>query len=116
MLMFLNALTFLPYLKVTIGCIDAKEMNSIGLGIKQFFMNAFGTIPGPILFGTVIDSTCTYWHTDQTGQSVCKLYDNKSFALGFGMLGIGFKMVCFTLVILSIMIVRTKATKTALQR
>jgi hypothetical protein len=48
-LMFLNALTFLPYLKVTIGVIDNKEMNSIGLGIKQFFMNGFGTIPGPIL-------------------------------------------------------------------
>jgi hypothetical protein len=48
-LMFLNALTFLPYLKVTIGVIDNKEMNSIGLGLKQFFMNGFGTIPGPIL-------------------------------------------------------------------
>lgn len=57
LLMFLNALAFLPYLKVTIGCIDAQDMNSIGLGIKQFFMNAFGTIPGPILFGKAIIMT-----------------------------------------------------------
>ena len=41
-LMLLNALTFLPYLKVTIGSIDSKEMNPIGLGMKQFFMNGFG--------------------------------------------------------------------------
>jgi hypothetical protein len=41
-LMLLNALTFLPYLKVTIGSIDCKEMNPIGLGLKQFFMNGFG--------------------------------------------------------------------------
>ena len=43
-LMLLNALTFLPYLKVTIGSIDNKEMNPIGLGLKQFFMNGFGKL------------------------------------------------------------------------
>ena len=43
-LMLLNALTFLPYLKVTIGSIDNKEMNPIGLGMKQFFMNGFGKL------------------------------------------------------------------------
>ncbi len=43
-LMLLNALTFLPYLKVTIGSIDCKEMNPIGLGLKQFFMNGFGNL------------------------------------------------------------------------
>ena len=106
LLMFLNALTFLPYLKVTIRCIDGEEMNSIGLGIKQFFMTAFGTIPGPILFGSVIDSTCTYWHLDENGQSVCKMYDNKNFALGMGLLGAGFKFLCFLLVLLSLFYIK----------
>ncbi len=104
LLMFMNALTFLPYLKVTIGCIEAKEMNSIGLGLKQFFMNALGTIPGPILFGSVIDSTCTYWHMDQNNQRVCKIYDNKGFAFSFGMLGVGFKTACLLIVILSLIL------------
>lgn len=112
LLMLLNALTFLPYLKVTIGCVDAKEMNTIILGLKQFFMNAFGTIPGPILFGSVIDATCTYWHTDSQNQSVCKIYHNRNFALGFGFLGIGFKTVCFLLVAVSLLIsMRTAARK-----
>lgn len=102
LLMLLNAITFLPYLKVTIGCVNSKEMNTIVLGLKQFFMNAFGTIPGPILFGTVIDATCSYWHTDSHDQSVCKVYNNRKFALGFGLLGIGFKAVCFFLIILSL--------------
>jgi hypothetical protein len=104
LLMLLNALTFLPYLKVTIGCINAKEMNSIGLGMKQFFMNMAGTIPGPIIFGSVIDQSCKYWHTDSSEQSVCKMYDNQKFAFGFGLLGIGFKFVCFILVILSLIV------------
>ena len=112
MLMLLNAITFLPYLKVTIGCVDAKEMNTIVLGLKQFFMNAFGTIPGPILFGTVIDATCSYWHTDSQDQSVCKIYNNQKFALGFGLLGIGFKAVCFVLIVLSLLFsIRARKTK-----
>lgn len=106
LLMLMNALIFLPYLKVTIGCINSQEMNSIGLGMKQFFMNAFGTIPGPILFGWIIDSTCIYWHTDQNEQSVCKIYNNKRFAFLFGLLGVGFKTVCFILIILSLIFLK----------
>jgi hypothetical protein len=111
LLMFLNALTFLPYLKVTIGCINEKEMNSLGLGIKQFFMTAFGTIPGPIMFGAVIDSQCTYWHTDLSDQSVCKMYDNRGFALGMGLMGMGFKFICFLLVILSYFLIKNSKAR-----
>lgn len=110
-LMLLNALTFLPYLKVTIGSIDSKEMNPIGLGMKQFFMNGLGTIPGPILFGSVIDSTCTYWHTDQKDQRVCKIYNNQQFAFGFGLLGVGFKTICLILVILSMFILKRQKNR-----
>ena len=109
LLMLLNALLFLPYLKVTIGSVNSVEMNTIVLGLKQFFMNAFGTIPGPILFGSVIDATCSYWHTDSQGQRVCKMYNNQKFALGFGLLGISFKAVCFILISLSLIIsIRTR--------
>jgi hypothetical protein len=106
LLMFLNALTFLPYLKVTIGCINSREMNSIGLGFKQFFMNAFGTIPGPILFGSVIDTTCKYWHNDMNDRRVCKIYNNQQFAFAFGLLGIGFKSIIFILIILSLVVLK----------
>ena len=109
LLMFFNALIFLPYLKVIIGCVDCKEMNTIVLGLKQFFMNACGTIPGPILFGAVIDTTCKYWHIDSKNQKVCKMYNNRRFALGFGLLGIGFKSICFILIVISLMITIRKA-------
>ena len=102
LLMLLNALLFLPYLKVLIASVDSNEMNTIGLGLKQFFMNALGTIPGPILFGSLIDASCSYWHTDAQGQRVCKLYDNRVFARNFGSLGIGFKVVCFVLMAVSL--------------
>lgn len=112
-LMLLNALLFLPYLKVTIGSVNSKEMNTIVLGLKQFFMNALGTIPGPILFGSVIDLTCNYWHTDSSGQRVCKMYNNQKFAMGFGMLGMGFKTICFVLMLFSLIIsIRKRRNRT----
>lgn len=97
-LMLFNAMLFIPYIKCLFGTVGNDKMNSIVHGIKQTLMNLFGTIPGPILFGIVIDSTCSYWHTDANGESVCKMYDNKNFAYKFGMLGMGFKSLCFVLV------------------
>ena len=89
MLMFFNSLLFTPYIKCLMWSVipegidlksdEAKKMNGVALGLKQFFMNAFGTIPGPILFGALIDRTCTYWHTDSQGQYTCKLYNNGKF-------------------------------------
>ncbi len=80
---------------------EAKKMNTVALGLKQFFMNAAGTIPGPILFGSVIDFSCKYWHIDSDGQMTCKLYNNMQFSFSFSYLGMGFKFVCLLLVLFS---------------
>ena len=107
-LMLFNSMLFIPYIKCLFGCVGNDKMNSIVHGIKQTVMNLFGTIPGPIYFGMVIDSACTYWHTDSRGESVCKMYDNKNFAFKFGMLGISLKFVCFVLVLLMLFFARRK--------
>ena len=91
--------------------VDAKEMNTIVLGLKQFSMNLFGTLPGPILFGSVIDMSCNYWHTDESGQRVCKLYNNQKFSFGFAMLGMGFKTICFLLIVSSLFITKHRRRK-----
>lgn len=109
--MLSNSLLYTAYIKVLIGCVmpkgideksvEAKKMNSVALGLKQFFMNAVGTIPGPILFGSVIDLSCKYWHMDSEGQMTCKLYNNMGFSFSFSYLGMGFKFVCLSLVLFS---------------
>lgn len=109
--MLSNALLYTAYIKVLIGSVmpkgideksdEAKKMNTVALGLKQFFMNAVGTIPGPILFGSVIDLSCKYWHMDSEGQMTCKLYNNMDFSFSFSYLGMGFKFVCLSLVLFS---------------
>jgi len=35
-----------------------------------------GSIPGPILFGAIIDSSCTVWEDDCGVKGACWIYDN----------------------------------------
>lgn len=36
-------------------------------------------IPGPILYGRIIDSTCLVWTEECGKQGTCQLYDQKNF-------------------------------------
>jgi organic anion transporter 4A len=99
LVLFFTGLIYIPYMKITFGCVvDMPEMNAIALGIKQLAMVGVGTIPGPIVFGAVIDLSCKYWYTDALGQKVCKVYNNNSFAYSVGFMGIGFKLLCLILI------------------
>ena len=40
-----------------------------------------GTIPGPIIFGAIIDSTCVLWDINECGiKGACWIYDNIKMA------------------------------------
>ncbi len=38
-----------------------------------------GFIPGPVVFGSLIDSTCLVWQTSCGERGACALYDNHDF-------------------------------------
>ena len=48
----------------------------MSLGIQWVVVRLLGTIPGPVLIGAVIDSTCLLWQTDCGEQGSCRAYDN----------------------------------------
>jgi len=112
-LMLINSMTFIPFVKVTIGCVSDSRMNAIALGIKQLAMTGIGTIPGPILFGAVIDTACKYWYTDCFNQSVCKVYNNDKFSFRFGFMGMGFKCVCAVLTITALLCLKEEKSDEA---
>lgn len=42
-------------------------------------VSLFALIPGPIIYGWIIDSTCLVW-TEECGQrGTCQLYDQRNF-------------------------------------
>uniref|UniRef100_H2YEM1 Solute carrier organic anion transporter family member n=1 Tax=Ciona savignyi TaxID=51511 RepID=H2YEM1_CIOSA len=49
-----------PSLVVTFRVLP-QRIRTFGLGVQWLFIRALGSIPGPIMFGTVIDLTCILW-------------------------------------------------------
>ncbi|KFW78876.1 Solute carrier organic anion transporter family member 4C1, partial [Manacus vitellinus] len=58
-------------------CVPHKQ-RSFALGVQLVFLRLLGTIPGPILFGVSIDSSCTLWDIDECEtKGACWVYDNE---------------------------------------
>ena len=71
----------------------------MALGFQSIIYRLLGSIPGPLLFGALIDNTCLYWdHEADCSEGNCWLYDQKKLRLVFFMYGIVFKGIsslCF---------------------
>lgn len=52
---------------------------AMGQGFTLFTSSLFGLIPGPIIFGRIIDSTCLIWNNKCGQQGNCILYDPIKF-------------------------------------
>ena len=59
----------------------ADEQRSLALAVQSVIFRIFGSIPGPILFGVLIDSGCVYWQTECGRRANCWVYDNKLLAV-----------------------------------
>ncbi|XP_071489383.1 solute carrier organic anion transporter family member 4A1-like [Diadema antillarum] len=72
-------LALVPSTMASIRCV-AHDQRSFALGIQSLCFRAFGTIPGPVVFGALIDRVCVLWQ-DSCDGSACLQYDNKQFGL-----------------------------------
>lgn len=54
----------------------AEEQRSLALGVQSVLWRAFGSIPGPIIFGVIFDSSCVYWQFDCGRRGNCWVYNN----------------------------------------
>ncbi|XP_061426999.1 solute carrier organic anion transporter family member 4C1-like isoform X2 [Lethenteron reissneri] len=70
-----------PAINITLRCVPASQ-RSFALGVQWLFIRALGTIPGPILFGVIIDKTCILWSEKPCGErGACWTYDNPTMSL-----------------------------------
>lgn len=60
-------------------CVSTKD-KSFTQGLILMLISLFALIPGPIIYGRIIDSTCLVW-TETCGgkRGNCQLYDQKLF-------------------------------------
>ncbi|XP_004375108.2 solute carrier organic anion transporter family member 4C1 [Trichechus manatus latirostris] len=75
--------TFMAGTPITVSilrCVNNKQ-RSLALGIQFMFLRLLGTIPGPIVFGITIDSTCVLWDINECGvKGACWVYNNIKMA------------------------------------
>ncbi|XP_045421907.1 solute carrier organic anion transporter family member 4C1 isoform X1 [Lemur catta] len=75
--------TFMAGTPITVSilrCVNHRQ-RSLALGIQFMLLRVLGTIPGPIIFGVTIDSTCMLWDINECGtKGACWIYDNIKMA------------------------------------
>uniref|UniRef100_H2Z038 Solute carrier organic anion transporter family member n=1 Tax=Ciona savignyi TaxID=51511 RepID=H2Z038_CIOSA len=78
--LFMVLLTFISHTPAVVVSlrIVPPSMRSFAIGLEWLFLRALGTIPGPILYGSFIDSTCKLWQSKECGtvRGSCWVYDS----------------------------------------
>ncbi|OWF53434.1 solute carrier organic anion transporter family member 4A1-like [Mizuhopecten yessoensis] len=80
--MFFSFCMTMPSLTASLRCIPTKQ-RTFGLGIQWVIAKCLGFIPGPIMFGKLIDMSCVYWQNDCGDEGSCILYDNEKLSYHF---------------------------------
>ena len=58
------------------------------MGVQAVFTRCLGTVPGPILFGYVIDTACRQWQDSCGEQGSCWVYKNSQLSRNVTILGV----------------------------
>ncbi|XP_063955020.1 solute carrier organic anion transporter family member 4A1-like [Lytechinus pictus] len=84
-----------PLMNIVFRCV-AEHERPVALGMNSVVARTLGVIPGNILFGVIIDSTCVQWQETCGERGACWLYDNKSLSWKLAILA----LVCNLLTVL----------------
>uniref|UniRef100_T1JNZ4 Solute carrier organic anion transporter family member n=1 Tax=Strigamia maritima TaxID=126957 RepID=T1JNZ4_STRMM len=97
-MMVFTFLTSMPALSATLRCVPDNQ-RSLGLGIQWLIIRLLGSIPSPIVFGALMDSTCILWHSTCEGEfGNCRVYNNTDMSkilLTVALIGKGVSLVSF---------------------
>ncbi|XP_030021083.2 solute carrier organic anion transporter family member 4A1 isoform X1 [Manduca sexta] len=73
--MLFTFLATMPALSATLRCVR-EDQRSFALGIQWIKVRLLGTIPAPLLFGFLIDLSCSLWSNSCDTTGACLQYDN----------------------------------------
>ena len=90
----------------------AENQRTLALGIQSCIFRLIGTIPGPILFGVVFDSSCLFWQEDCGRRGNCWVYDNSTLSIRALILAVG-GMVSYVVFVFLCWLVYPRQPKTS---
>ncbi|XP_046848352.1 LOW QUALITY PROTEIN: solute carrier organic anion transporter family member 4A1-like [Xenia sp. Carnegie-2017] len=86
--------------KQTLRCVP-DDKRAFANGVQYIFMKALGFLPGPILFGGVVDNTCTVWQKTCGVRGRCFDYDIEKLSYAVCVLGVSLTFVSVVFYFLS---------------
>ncbi|XP_054934387.1 solute carrier organic anion transporter family member 4A1-like [Dermacentor andersoni] len=79
--LFFTFLLIVPALTALLRSLD-EDIKSTGIGVNYVAIRLLGTIPGPIVFGHLIDRSCFLWQgTCGGGSGACAVYENSAMGM-----------------------------------
>lgn len=93
-------LSSIPALTATLRCVPENQ-KSFALGIQWILVRTLGAIPGPIVFGSLVDKSCLLWQEKCWEQGSCYLYKNSDMSKHTLVAGLIFKVLGVTFFILA---------------
>ncbi|KAH7960403.1 hypothetical protein HPB49_019177 [Dermacentor silvarum] len=89
--LFFTFLLIVPALTALLRSLD-EDIKSTGIGVNYVAIRLLGTIPGPILFGHLIDRSCVLWQgTCDGGSGACAVYENSAMGMNLFLIMLGVK-------------------------
>lgn len=71
---------------VNYRCVEKKD-KSVAQGVTLMFVALFALIPGPIVYGFIIDQSCLIWENSCGSRGNCWYYDKEKFRYFFNITG-----------------------------
>uniref|UniRef100_A0A8C6S0R1 Solute carrier organic anion transporter family member n=1 Tax=Neogobius melanostomus TaxID=47308 RepID=A0A8C6S0R1_9GOBI len=98
-------LTSIPAITATLRCVTERQ-KSFALGIQWILVRTLGAIPGPIIFGAMVDRSCLLWQDKCGERGSCYLYNNTDMSRFTLIAGIVYKIVATLLFLLASVVYR----------
>ncbi|XP_070533590.1 solute carrier organic anion transporter family member 4C1-like [Ptychodera flava] len=97
--MLLGFMLMAPNTVLSLRCVPDSQ-RAYGLGIGSIIYRLLGSVPGPIVIGAIVDSSCLTWQEICDERGSCWIYDNYMFALKFFVIAaVGFFLALLLIVL-----------------
>ncbi|XP_033969802.1 solute carrier organic anion transporter family member 2B1-like [Trematomus bernacchii] len=105
---FIASFSQTPSVMMILRTVPAED-KSFAVGVQYMLFRVLAFMPGPVLYGSVIDSTCIWWGRKCSKKTSCQYYDLDRFRQRF--LGLQVVFVCGALLcfLLTIVVLRRRA-------
>ncbi|EMP26501.1 Solute carrier organic anion transporter family member 2B1, partial [Chelonia mydas] len=94
-----------------VGSVQPED-KSFAIGIQFLLLRVFAWMPGPVLYGSAIDTTCILWEKKCKKNAACRYYDNDLFRQRFLGLQFFFEVGAFLCFVAVFIILRRQERET----